>query len=172
MRASTAPNSAGLPQHAAPLHARGTEGESGPGRPARHYRPFFPASVALAVCGLGGLGSVAVVVRRIRRQTRYIPVWDDWLWYAIWSLDRSRGRMQQERHQDNQRQRHPQENKEPKVSIVAPGCPERLDAHPGAHELKGESSQQENQDSIGERAGTFMHQGDSAAGGRASPRRR
>jgi hypothetical protein len=44
---------------------------------------FFPTSVALAVCGLGGLGYVAVVVRRVRRQTRYKPVWEDWLWYAI-----------------------------------------------------------------------------------------
>src|SRR5690242_7025114 len=44
---------------------------------------FFPASIVLATCGLGGLGYVAVVVRRARRQTRYRPVWEDWLWYAM-----------------------------------------------------------------------------------------
>src|SRR5271165_994008 len=44
---------------------------------------FFPMSVALAVCGLCGLGYVVVVVRCMRRQTRYKPVWEDWLWYAI-----------------------------------------------------------------------------------------
>jgi hypothetical protein len=44
---------------------------------------LFHASAMLAVCGLGGLGYVAVVVRYVRRQTRYEPVWEDWLWYAI-----------------------------------------------------------------------------------------
>jgi len=40
------------------------------------------------MCGLGGLGYVGVVVPRVRRQTRYKPVWEDWLWYAIlpWGL--------------------------------------------------------------------------------------
>src|SRR4051795_7560652 len=44
---------------------------------------FFPASVVLATCGLSGLGYVAVVARRARRQKRYRPVWEDWLWYVI-----------------------------------------------------------------------------------------
>jgi hypothetical protein len=40
------------------------------------------ASVALAVCGLGGLAYAATVMRRARRQTAYVPVWEDWVWYA------------------------------------------------------------------------------------------
>lgn len=43
----------------------------------------FPVSVALTLCGLGGLGYGTIVTRRARRQTSYAPVWQDWLWYAI-----------------------------------------------------------------------------------------
>jgi hypothetical protein len=45
---------------------------------------LFPASVALVMCGLGGLAYGAVVVRRALRQTVYEPVWQDWLWYALY----------------------------------------------------------------------------------------
>jgi hypothetical protein len=47
------------------------------------WRSLLSASVALAVCGVGGLAYTAVVIRRERRQTFYLPVWQDWLWYAV-----------------------------------------------------------------------------------------
>jgi hypothetical protein len=49
---------------------------------------LFSPSVVLAMCGLGGLVYVGVSVRRVRRQTRYKPVWEDWLWHATfpWGL--------------------------------------------------------------------------------------
>ena len=40
-------------------------------------------SAVLAACGVSGLGYVGVVIRRVRRQTRYKPVWEDWLWYVL-----------------------------------------------------------------------------------------
>jgi hypothetical protein len=40
-------------------------------------------SFALVLCGLGGVVYGAVVIRRIRRQTSYQPVWEDWLWHAL-----------------------------------------------------------------------------------------
>lgn len=47
------------------------------------WRSLVSASVALAMCGVGGLAYTAVVIRRERRQTYYMPVWQDWLWYAV-----------------------------------------------------------------------------------------
>jgi hypothetical protein len=44
---------------------------------------LFPASIALAICGFGGLAYSVLVTHRARRQTYYKPVWDDWLWYAL-----------------------------------------------------------------------------------------
>jgi hypothetical protein len=41
------------------------------------------AGVAVALCGLAGLGYGAVVLRRIRRQTHYETVREDWLWYVL-----------------------------------------------------------------------------------------
>src|SRR5215475_13513265 len=42
---------------------------------------LFLASVALELCGIAGLTYAAVVMRRVRRQTFYAPVWQDWGWY-------------------------------------------------------------------------------------------
>jgi len=49
---------------------------------------LFPISIVLAICGLSGLAYVGVVVHRVHHQTRYSPLWEDWLWYAIlpWGL--------------------------------------------------------------------------------------
>jgi len=40
-------------------------------------------SIALAMCGVGGLGYCARVIHRTRRQTVYLPGWQDWLWYVL-----------------------------------------------------------------------------------------
>ena len=40
------------------------------------------ASVALGACGFAGLVYSAIVIRRTHRQTYYVPVWQDWLWYS------------------------------------------------------------------------------------------
>jgi hypothetical protein len=44
---------------------------------------LVPATIALALCGVGGLGYGTIVIHRTRRQATYVPVWEDWLWYAI-----------------------------------------------------------------------------------------
>ncbi len=41
------------------------------------------APIAIAVCGTAGLVYVAIAMRRARRQTMYMPVWEDWLWHAV-----------------------------------------------------------------------------------------
>jgi len=44
---------------------------------------LFPASIALAACGLAGLAYSATAIRRARKQTAYVPVWEDWFFYGI-----------------------------------------------------------------------------------------
>jgi hypothetical protein len=44
---------------------------------------LMPASAALTLTGVGGLLYGVIVIRRARRQTIYVPVWQDWLWYAL-----------------------------------------------------------------------------------------
>jgi hypothetical protein len=44
---------------------------------------LFPAGLALALYGLGGIAYCQVVFRRARRQTRYTPEIEDWVWYVI-----------------------------------------------------------------------------------------
>jgi hypothetical protein len=41
------------------------------------------AGLALGACGLAGVVYAALVVRRVRRQTGYRPVFEDWLWHAV-----------------------------------------------------------------------------------------
>ncbi len=41
------------------------------------------ASAALAACGFAGLVYGVIVFRRTRRQTYYMPVWQDWLWFTV-----------------------------------------------------------------------------------------
>jgi hypothetical protein len=40
------------------------------------------AAFALGACGAAGVGYASIVIRRTRRQTRYKPVLEDWLWHA------------------------------------------------------------------------------------------
>jgi len=44
--------------------------------------PVTPA-LALVLGGSGGVAYASVVIRRIRHQTYYTPVWQDWVWYAV-----------------------------------------------------------------------------------------
>jgi len=43
-------------------------------------------SLALGACGLAGLIYGAVVLSHLRRQTDYVPVIEDWIWYAVLPL--------------------------------------------------------------------------------------
>jgi hypothetical protein len=47
------------------------------------WRSSAVPALALLVAGLGGVAYAAVVIQRIRHQTQYTPVWQDWLWYAV-----------------------------------------------------------------------------------------
>lgn len=47
------------------------------------WRSTAAPATALVVGGLGGVAYAAVVIQRIRHQTQYTPVWQDWLWYAV-----------------------------------------------------------------------------------------
>src|SRR5215467_832480 len=47
------------------------------------WRSTAGPALALLVGGLGGVAYAAVVIQRIRHQTHYTPVWQDWLWYAV-----------------------------------------------------------------------------------------
>jgi hypothetical protein len=41
------------------------------------------ADLVVGSCGLAGVAYVALVVRRVRRQTGYRPVFEDWLWHVV-----------------------------------------------------------------------------------------
>lgn len=44
------------------------------------------AGILLGLTGIGGVAYVAIVLRRVRRQTAYRPVLEDWLWHTIFPL--------------------------------------------------------------------------------------
>ena len=44
------------------------------------------AGILLGLTGIGGVAYVVIVLRRVRRQTTYQPVLEDWLWHAILPL--------------------------------------------------------------------------------------
>ena len=44
------------------------------------------AAFALGVCGLAGIAYGVVVMRRVRQQTTYRPVLEDWLWHTLLPL--------------------------------------------------------------------------------------
>ncbi len=44
------------------------------------------AGTLLGLTGLGGVAYVVIVLRRVRRQTAYQPVLEDWLWHTIFPL--------------------------------------------------------------------------------------
>ena len=41
-----------------------------------------PLAITIGGCGVAGLVYCAIVVRRARRQTDYLPVFEDWIFYA------------------------------------------------------------------------------------------
>src|SRR4051812_27012178 len=43
---------------------------------------LVPLSVALGICGFIGLSYGAIIIRKARRQTDYMPVGEDWIWYV------------------------------------------------------------------------------------------
>jgi hypothetical protein len=47
------------------------------------WRSLFPRTASLAVIGAAGLWYAAIVARRAKRQTVYVPVFEDWLWHAL-----------------------------------------------------------------------------------------
>jgi uncharacterized membrane protein len=47
------------------------------------WTTLAPAGVTMLLCGLSGLTYAAIVIGRTRKQTTYVPVWQDWVWYAI-----------------------------------------------------------------------------------------
>jgi hypothetical protein len=47
------------------------------------WHSLFAASVALMISGICGIAYGAIVIRRALRQTYYLPVWQDWVWYGM-----------------------------------------------------------------------------------------
>jgi|DewCreStandDraft_2_1066082.scaffolds.fasta_scaffold00182_52 hypothetical protein len=43
-------------------------------------------ALLLGLTGVGGVAYAVVTGGRLRRQVRYRPVWEDWLWHAVASL--------------------------------------------------------------------------------------
>jgi hypothetical protein len=53
------------------------------------WQALWNASLLLSLCGLGGAIYVVIVLRRLRRvrqQTAYTPVLEDWLWHTVFPL--------------------------------------------------------------------------------------
>jgi hypothetical protein len=50
------------------------------------WQALWQAGVLLGLCGLGGVTYVVIVVRRVRRQTDYQPVKEDWLFHTVLPL--------------------------------------------------------------------------------------
>jgi len=50
------------------------------------WRAVSNAGLALGPVGLAGIVYMAVVIRRALRQTRYVPVLEDWLWHCTFPL--------------------------------------------------------------------------------------
>ncbi len=55
------------------------------------WQALWNAGLLLGLCGLGGVTYVVIVVRRVRRQTDYQPVLEDWLWHTVLPLVSRRG---------------------------------------------------------------------------------
>ena len=47
------------------------------------WQVLWNASLLLGLCGLGGAVYVGIVLRRVRQQTDYTPVLEDWLWHTV-----------------------------------------------------------------------------------------
>ncbi|HBB88389.1 MAG TPA: hypothetical protein DC047_12315 [Blastocatellia bacterium] len=50
------------------------------------WRGLAGVSIALGVCGLAGVVYGLIVLKRARLQTRYKPVFEDWLWHTVLPL--------------------------------------------------------------------------------------
>ena len=50
------------------------------------WQALWNAGLLLGLLGLGGAIYVAIVLRRVRRQTDYQPVLEDWLWHTVLPL--------------------------------------------------------------------------------------
>jgi hypothetical protein len=50
------------------------------------WQALWQAGLLLGLCGLGGVTYVVIVVRRVRRQTDYQPVLEDWLFHTVLPL--------------------------------------------------------------------------------------
>ena len=50
------------------------------------WQALWQVGVLLGLCGLGGVTYVVIVLRRMRRQTDYQPVLEDWLFHTIFPL--------------------------------------------------------------------------------------
>src|SRR5579863_2236533 len=50
------------------------------------WQVLWNAGLLLGLCGLGGMTYVAIVARRVRRQTDYTPVLENWLWHTVLPL--------------------------------------------------------------------------------------
>lgn len=47
------------------------------------WQMLWNAGLLLGLYGLGGVTYVVIVLRRVRRQTDYAPVLEDWLWHTV-----------------------------------------------------------------------------------------
>jgi hypothetical protein len=50
------------------------------------WHTLWHAGLLLSLVGLAGVGYIVVVVRRVRRQSAYRPVLEDWLWHVVFPL--------------------------------------------------------------------------------------
>jgi len=50
------------------------------------WRAVSHAGLSLAAVRVAGIVYMAVVIRRARKQTRYVPVLEDWLWHCAFPL--------------------------------------------------------------------------------------
>jgi hypothetical protein len=50
------------------------------------WQALWQAGVLLGLCGLWGVTYVVIVLRRVRRQTDYQPVMEDWLFHTVFPL--------------------------------------------------------------------------------------
>jgi hypothetical protein len=50
------------------------------------WQMLWNTGLLLGLCGLGGMTYAAIVAWRVRRQTDYIPVLEDWLWHTVFPL--------------------------------------------------------------------------------------
>src|SRR5688572_31953109 len=47
------------------------------------WHALWSPALGLGVCGFVGVVYVVMVARRTRRQTEYVPVFEDWLWHGV-----------------------------------------------------------------------------------------